>query len=70
MPRPVIWTDPALDDLAAIRTYIDAMNPPAARRVAQRIVEAADTLETFPLRGRASRGARVLVAVLPYLIRY
>jgi len=69
-PRPIIWTNPALADLAAIRTYIEAMNPPAAARVAQQIVDAADTLETFPMRGRPWRGARVLVAVPPYLIRY
>lgn len=67
------WTDPALDDLEAIHTYIAADNPGAAYKVVARIEEAAANLETFPEIGRVGRrkGTRELVvAGLPYFVVY
>jgi plasmid stabilization system protein ParE len=48
---PVIWTDPALDDIEKIRRYAADFNPHAARDVVLRILEAGDGLATFPFRG-------------------
>jgi toxin ParE1/3/4 len=69
---PVIWTDPALDDIERIRRYITGFNPLAARDMAQRILEAGDGLATFPFRGRAVPNARVreITVAPPYIIRY
>jgi toxin ParE1/3/4 len=69
-PRLVVWTDPAVDDLQAIKSYIAAMNPGAAQRVAQALLEAGESLSVFPMRGRPSGGVRQFVAVTPYVMRY
>ena len=68
----VVWTDPALDHLAAIRDYIEQFNPRAAREVAASLKVLGDNLATFPLRGRLVRGTslRELVSIYPYVIRY
>jgi addiction module RelE/StbE family toxin len=49
----VAWSDPAIDDLAAIREYIEEHSPSSAARVLRRLVEAVDPLEQFPRMGRA-----------------
>lgn len=69
---PVIWSPEAVDDIARITTHIAAENPIAARRVAQELVLAADSLTLFPQRGRPSPlpGRRELVAIRPYIIVY
>jgi toxin ParE1/3/4 len=69
-PRIVTWTDPAVADLQSIQGYIAAMNPGAAGRVAQALLDAAESLSTFPMRGRSSGATRRLVVVAPYVIRY
>ncbi|ODT89786.1 type II toxin-antitoxin system RelE/ParE family toxin [Phenylobacterium sp. SCN 70-31] len=69
--RRVVWSVEAQVNLDAIRAYIGYFNPAAARRVAVRLVAAAESLAEFPDRGRPVRhGHRELVAVAPYLIRY
>jgi addiction module RelE/StbE family toxin len=69
--RRLIWSTDAIDDLKAIRSYIEATNPPAASRVAMALVDAANSLVAFPDRGRAVRsGVRELTTVRPYVIRY
>jgi plasmid stabilization system protein ParE len=68
----VVWTAPALSDLAEIRAYIGRDNPAAASRVAVSLVAAADSLEFFPRRGRPTDEPEIreLVAVHPYIIVY
>jgi len=67
----VSWTLAALSDLARVRTYIGHFNPTAARRFAERLVAAADSLMDFPERGRPiGSSRRELVIVHPYVIRY
>jgi toxin ParE1/3/4 len=52
----VIWTEPALAHLDAIRKYIEQFNPRAARNVAASLKAAGDSLRDFPYRGRPVRG--------------
>ena len=67
----VVWTDAALAHVDAIIDYIDPFNPEAGRRLAQRILDAGDSLCDFPHRGRAiGDGVRQLALIYPYLIRY
>jgi toxin ParE1/3/4 len=67
----IAWSVLARDDLRRIRDYIGAFNPTAARRLSLALVEAADSLVTFPERGRPlGGGRRELVVVWPYVIRY
>ena len=69
--RRLIWSTDALDDLRAIRSYIEEASPPAASRVAAALVEASSSLVDFPYRGRPVRsGVRELTSVRPYVIRY
>lgn len=64
-------TAAALADLAQIRAYIGKFNPAAAVRLASRLLEAGNSLQEFPERGRAvGRGRREWPVVPPYVIRY
>jgi toxin ParE1/3/4 len=67
------WRPRALADLQALRAYIAREQPAAARRVARRILAAAELLLVYPELGRAGRvlGTRELaVAHTPYLLIY
>lgn len=68
----VVWTEPALAHLEAIRAYIRQFNPKAARQVAASLKALGDDLNHFPHRGRPVRGTglRELVSTYPYIIRY
>jgi toxin ParE1/3/4 len=68
----VLWTEPALLDLQAIRDYIAQFNPSAAEKVAVEILETADMLCVFPDRGRPVPGTmlREMMSSYPYIIRY
>ena len=69
--RRIVWTDEAVAHLEAIVTYIDAFNPPAARRLGERLIAVADSLAEFPDRGReVGRGLREMTTVSPYILRY
>lgn len=69
--RAIVWTDEAVTQLEAIVEYVEAFNPGAARRLAEKLIEAADSLAQFAERGRdAGNGRRELVTVWPYLLRY
>jgi plasmid stabilization system protein ParE len=69
--RPIVWTDEAVAHLEAIVDYVEAFNPAAARSLGERLIEAADSLGTFPERGRdAGDGRREMVTVWPYILRY
>lgn len=47
----VDWADPAVLDVRAIKTYIAKDSAVYASRFAERIIEAAESLERLPLRG-------------------
>jgi toxin ParE1/3/4 len=49
--RPVVWSDPAVDDLEAAVTFIAEDSAAYARSLAQLAVDAAASLERFPNRG-------------------
>lgn len=48
----VEWTEPALDDMAAIRDYIAEDSAENAYRFIERLFDAAEQLTNFPERGR------------------
>jgi addiction module RelE/StbE family toxin len=67
----VAWSPAALADVGRIYDYVARFNPPAARRLAQRLHEVADELEHFPHRGRpAEQGWRELTVARPYVLVY
>lgn len=67
----IVWTDDAVSNLEAIFTYIEAFNPAAARRLAERLRAQADRLAFFPHRGRdAGEGRREMTTIWPYILRY
>jgi toxin ParE1/3/4 len=47
----IVWTEPAVADLKAIRGYLEEHSPSAAARIAAEILEHAEILRTFPLIG-------------------
>jgi len=51
--RTVLWTDQALADLAAIRTFISQDSIPYASVVVSRLIAATDRLVPYPESGRA-----------------
>jgi addiction module RelE/StbE family toxin len=69
---PVEWRPTALADLEAIFAYLLPLNPFAAERVVQELTVAADSLASFPHRGRPGRasGTRELVTAWPYILVY
>jgi toxin ParE1/3/4 len=68
----VIWSPTALRQVSRIYTYLAEFNPQAARDIAQRLLEAGESLASFPHRGRRVRGTglREWPIVKPYIIRY
>ena len=62
---PVVWTFSALADVEGIRRYIGNFNPYAARDMAERIIEAGNSLATFPYRGRQVPGTLRETAIAP-----
>lgn len=67
----VVWSREALANLDLIIAYIKQFDPAAAQRFAVALVDAAQSLESFPARGRsASNGTREMPVVPPYVIRY
>ncbi len=68
----VVWTESALDNLQAIRDYIQQFNPYAADKVAAEIIATGNGLINFPHRGRPVQGTSLREAItsFPYIIRY
>ena len=68
------WSPQAIEDLAALRSFIESDDSAAARRTALRIIEAVETLiPANPQAGRPGRvpGTRELViARTPYIAPY
>ena len=69
-----IWSPEAVDDLAALRAFIELDDPAAARRVALHIVQNVETLlPANPKMGRPGRvpGTRELVIPnTPFIVPY
>ena len=51
MARPIIWSDPAVEDLEAAVEFIAKDSDAYARSLAQLAVDAAESLQSFPNRG-------------------
>jgi len=68
----VIWSPSALREVARVFDYLRDFNPRAAEQVAASLIEAGDSLENFPHRGRLvpNTNLRELVTTYPYVIRY
>ena len=54
----LIWTDPAVADLEAVRAFIAQDSASNARRFLDRLFEAVERLESFPKLGRQVPEAR------------
>jgi toxin ParE1/3/4 len=72
--RKVLWTTPALGDLAEMREWISRDSPIAARRLAKRIRATVNRLKAHPELGRvvpelAAMGYREVI-VSPFRIIY
>ena len=69
---PVVWTFSALADVEGIRRYIGNFNPYAARDMAERIIQAGNSLATFPYRCRQVPGTQLHESTIAraYIIRY
>ena len=72
MKRPVIWSRDSLDELNIQTQFIARENPPAARRVIERIFTTGDSLEDFATGhpGRVADTYEKSVQGLPYVIGY
>lgn len=70
--RRVVWSELALDQLEAMKTYLEQFNLGAAVGVVHYMVAAGDSLANFALRGRPvpNTELRELVTSYPYVIRY
>jgi plasmid stabilization system protein ParE len=68
----VVWSNTALAQIRFIRAYIEHFNPQAAQQLAAGLIEAGNSLMSFPHRGRVVPGTdkRELVTAYPYIIRY
>ena len=69
----IVWYPSALDDLESLRTSVAQDDPGSAAVIAQRILDAVETLAEFPQRGRLGRvaGTRELVVPrTPYIVAY
>ena len=70
----ILWSPEALEDLSSLREYIAQDDPVAARRIALRIIRAAEELlRANPELGRSGRvsGTRELVVgKTPYIVPY
>jgi toxin ParE1/3/4 len=69
----IVWTEPAVHDLAAARAYVARDNPPAADRQVERVLAAVAGLLQFPEIGRPGRRAgtrELVVSRTPYVVAY
>jgi addiction module RelE/StbE family toxin len=48
----IFWTDAALNQLEAIRDYLEQTSPDYARRVVERLVDRSEQIAAFPRSGR------------------
>jgi toxin ParE1/3/4 len=67
------WEEDALADLTALRDYIAQDNPAAAQKLARRILECLELLDTHPLSGepgRIHKTRELVVSRTPYTLIY
>ncbi|MCL4471309.1 MAG: type II toxin-antitoxin system RelE/ParE family toxin [Sulfuricella sp.] len=75
------WSEPAMQDMAALRDYIANDSPSRAERFIQRLFEHVDNLEAFPELGRKApetdtpnirelvfQGYRIIYRISPYRV--
>ncbi len=61
----------AIVEIDQIAAYVRVFDPKAAKGLADQLFALGDSLADFPNRGRvASNGARELLTVRPYILRY
>jgi toxin ParE1/3/4 len=69
----LVWTEPAVRDLAAMRAYVARDSVPAADRQVDRVIAAVGSLLQFPEVGRPGRRAgtrELVVSRTPYIVAY
>ena len=67
----VVWSPSTLQDIVNIYNYIANYNSGAATRLIDALLNAGDSLISFPRRGRpVGDNLRELTVVYPYIIRY
>jgi len=68
----VVWRAAARDDRRRIFAYLAERNLAAAARLVEALILAADSLASFPERGRpgSAPGTREIIAAHPYLLAY
>lgn len=65
------WSDEAKQDFVGIIAYLAQFDDQAATRIASKLIECANSLRTFPYRGRSiGNGLRQMSLVYPYQLRY
>ncbi len=67
------WTPDALEDLDEAGAYVAEYHPRAARRMAERVLEAVEGLVEFPNLGRTGRvrtTRELVVSGTPFLVIY
>lgn len=68
----IAWTPAAVADRRRIGAYLMEQNPWVSVRILESLILTADSLSTFPARGRPGKapGTRELVVEAPYVIVY
>lgn len=61
----IVWSQTAINDLTHLRRYIAETDPPAARKIADAILESIDNLQQFPDIGRPGRLPETRELVIP-----
>lgn len=67
------WLEDAIHDLKALRKYIAAENPSAAKRIARKIISSVDLLSEQAGMGRQGRvlhTRELIISGTPYIIPY
>jgi toxin ParE1/3/4 len=70
----LVWSTESAEDLAALRAFIAADRPSAAKRVVRRIAEMVETLlpqnPEIGRRGRAPATQELVISQTPFLVAY
>ncbi|HEY6520775.1 MAG TPA: type II toxin-antitoxin system RelE/ParE family toxin [Roseiarcus sp.] len=70
----LVWSTESAEDLAALRAFIAADSPSAAKRVVRRIAETVETLlrqnPEIGRRGRAPGTRELVISQTPFLVAY
>jgi toxin ParE1/3/4 len=70
----LVWSTESAEDLAALRAFIAADSPSAAKRVVRRIAEMVETLPPqnpeIGRRGRAPGTRELVISQTPFLVAY